>query len=409
MLLFVWAASIGLTGCASLPNAASVHRPASFSTAVPSDTRLAWTAKKALAKIQYASAFKLLPVASGAYQTLIELVSQAEASVDLQTFVLQGDASGTLLLKALRDAAGRGVRVRILIDDLHTDSAELLLSNLAAFRGVEVRLINPFTGLRGSRESKLLSSMFALDRVNHRMHNKLLVADNVLAVIGGRNIGDSYFMRAEDGENFIDLDALAAGVAVQQMSASFDEYWNSEYAWPIDGIVAPSGEASARRSAFDRAVEKIGSLPPDHGVLEHLQVYATAPDELRTGSLNLTGADAEVVADPVDKLSGTRVGDRRGTVRAFIGVAGLASTFEVFTVSPYYVPGKIGIESMRENRANGVRLRVLTNSLASSDEPAVHAGYLLVTCSSPGRMASPSCPLGIKGRSSLCPPQAAQQ
>ncbi len=115
---------------------------------------------------------------------------------------------------------------------------------------------------------------------------------------------------------------------------------------------------------------------PDHGVPERLRGYASAPDELRSGTLRLTGAQAKVVADPVDKLEGTRVGGREGTVRAFIAAEGLGAKFEVFTVSPYFVPGKIGIESIRQNRRNGVRLRVLTNSLASTDEPVVHAGYL---------------------------------
>jgi len=195
-------------------------------------------------------------------------------------------------------------------------------------------------------------------------------------VIGGRNIGDQYFMRAEEGENFIDLDVLAAGAAVEQMSTSFDAYWNSEFAWPVDRIVAPAGDRIQRCARFDLAVSRFRMPPRDLGVPAHLKDYASVADELSTGQLKMTGAHAEVVADPVDKLSGTRIGSRQGTVRAFIAGEGLSSKFEVFTVSPYFIPGKIGIESIRQNRRNGVRFRVLTNSLASSDEPVVHAGYL---------------------------------
>lgn len=368
--------SLALSGCATLPQGGSVNGPVSMAIAPSTQTRLAITAHKALDREEHASAFKLLPVASAAYRTLIELTTQAERSLDFQTFVLHGDASGAMLLKSLRDAAARGVRVRVLIDDLQSDSAEPLLSNLAAFDGIEVRLINPFVRLRGSREAKLLSSLDEFSRVNHRMHNKLFIADNVLALIGGRNIGDAYYMRAEEGENFIDLDALAAGAVVEQMSASFDSYWNSQFAWPIDRIVAPAPDTSSRRAAFDSSVSGVGMPAPDHGVPERLRGYASAPDELRSGTLRLTGAQAEVVADPVDKLEGTRVGDRAGTVRASIAAEGLGSSFEVFVVSPYFVPGRIGIESLRQNRRDGVRLRILTNSLASTDEPVVHAGYL---------------------------------
>ena len=243
-------------------------------------------------------------------------------------------------------------------------------------RGHRVRLINPFIRLRGSRTAKLVSSLDQLSRVNHRMHNKLFIADNVLAMIGGRNIGDQYFMRAEEGENFIDLDVLAAGAAVEQMSTSFDAYWNSEFAWPIDQVVAPAKDRIDRCAGFGSAVSAFKLPPPDLGVPHHLRSYASAPDELRSGTLQLTGAQAEVIADPVDKLEGTRVGSRQGTVRAFVAGEGLGSKFEVFTYSPYFVPGTIGIESIRQNRRNGVRFRVLTNSLASSDEPVVHAGYL---------------------------------
>ena len=239
---------LGLSGCAGLPERGAVNAPVSLAVASPTQARLAVTANKALARDGHASAFRFLPIGSAAYRTLIELASQAEHSIDFQTFVLHGDTSGAMLLKFLRDAAARGVRVRVLIDDLHTDSAERLLSDLAACQAIEVRLINPFVRLRGSRTAKLVSSLDQLSRVNHRMHNKLFVADNVLAMIGGRNIGDRYFMRAEEGENFIDLDVLAAGSAVEQMSTSFDAYWNSEFAWPIDQIVAPAGDRSQRRS-----------------------------------------------------------------------------------------------------------------------------------------------------------------
>ena len=370
------AALLVLTGCAGLPERRSIEIPVSSAIVPSAESRLAITAHQALVRAASASAFRLLPIGTVTYETLIELIAQARQSLDIQTYVLHGDASGALLLRSLRDAAARGVRVRMLIDDLHADTAEQLLSDVAAFEHVEIRLVNPFVRMRGSPAAKMASSLNELSRVNHRMHNKLFVADNALAVIGGRNIGDRYYMRATEGCNFIDLDLLAAGAVVDQMSASFDAYWNSDFAWPIDAIVIPSGDRAARRSNFDLAVSSLVMFPPDQGMPERLQRYAAVPEELRSGVLELTGAEAEVVADPVDKLDGTRINSREGTVRAFIATAGLSAKNEIFTISPYYIPGKIGIESLRQNHRSGVRHRVLTNTLASTDVPVVHAGYL---------------------------------
>ena len=202
-----------LTGCASLQDRSGIEIPHSRAIVPSSETRLGATAHTAVGRSSSPSAFKLLPLSGAAYESRIELARQAERSLDLQTFSLHGDASGGVLLRSLRDAAARGVRIRILVDDLHTDSAETLLSDLAAFERVEVRLVNPFVRLRGSRAAKLLSSLDELSRVNHRMHNKVFIADNALAIFGGRNVGDEYFLRAED-VNFLDLDVLAAGDAV---------------------------------------------------------------------------------------------------------------------------------------------------------------------------------------------------
>lgn len=366
-----------LAGCAGLPERASLDVPAS--TAIDANappTRLGQIADDAVRRSGFASAFKPLPYGPAVYETLILLASRAERSLDLQTFELHADASGAGLLKALREAAARGVRVRILVDDLQTDAVEPLLSDLAAFERIEVRLVNPFTRLRSSRAAKLVSSLDELGRVNHRMHNKLFVADNALAVIGGRNVGDGYYMQAASGLNFIDLDLLAAGAAVAAMSASFDAYWNSEFAWPIDLIVPAAGGREARRTGFDLKVSRLATPVTPIGVEPApARAFGSAPDELRSGVLQMTGADAEVVADPPDKLEGSKVGNRAGTVRATIGAAGLASRSEVFMASPYYIPGTIGMQSLRTNHRNSVRLRLITNTLAATDEPAVYAVY----------------------------------
>jgi cardiolipin synthase C len=377
-LIFI---TIALMGCASLPPRSADLVPVSQAIAPGTDTPLARIAQAALAEqvvsaTPKTSAFKLMPLAASAYATRIELIAQATRSIDLQTFVFNGDDSGAHLLKALRDAALRGVRVRLLIDDLHTDGAQALLSDLAAFEQVQVRLVNPFVRLRGSRGAKLLSSLDELSRVNHRMHNKVFVADNALAVFGGRNVGDEYFMRAREGGNFIDIDVLAAGQVVADLSASFDRYWNSEFAWPIDAVVPPRASPSARQQSFTQRVAALAAPAPDVGVPARLAAFASAPAELRAGRLSLVHADSEVSVDPVDKLGRTRVNDRAGTVRASVGALMGEAGIEVFVVSPYFIPGEIGMAAILRNRERGVRLRLLTNSLAATDEPAVHAGYI---------------------------------
>ena len=153
-LLSITVAALGLVGCASLPDRSKVEIPYSRAIAASAETRLGAVAHSAVGRSGGASAFKLLPLSGAAYESRIELARQAERSLDLQTFILHADASGSVLLRALRDAAARGVRVRILVDDLHTDNSERLLSDLAAFERVEVRLVNPFMRLRGSRASK---------------------------------------------------------------------------------------------------------------------------------------------------------------------------------------------------------------------------------------------------------------
>ncbi len=365
-----------LSGCAALPPHPQPPPSTALDTAQARQTSLGRLAADALPSAAL-SGFRMLPLAASAYETRLELAGQAERTLDLQTFVYNGDATGAWLLGALRDAAQRGVRVRLLIDDLHTDSAEALLSDLAAFPGVEVRLVNPFVRARGSRTAKLASSLDQLSRVNHRMHNKLLVADNALVVFGGRNIGDEYFMRSRTSGNFVDLDMLAAGPVVAQLSASFDRYWNSAHAYPIDSIVAPQGTPPQRQARFDAARASFTPPRPDLGVPARLAAYATVPAELRQWRLTLLPAAAEVMDDPVDKLAGTRVADRAGTVREGIGRATREARRDVFVVSPYFVPGELGMQAMKDNRARGLRLRLLTNSLAATDEPAVHAGYIV--------------------------------
>ena len=319
------------------------------------------------------SGFQLLPVASAAYETRLALANQAERSLDVQTFIFSADDTGRYLLEALRAAAMRGVRVRLLVDDLNTAGTDAMLAGFAGQPNVEVRLFNPFVKGRSSLAARLLQSLPELGRVNHRMHNKLFVADNALAVFGGRNTGDEYFMRAKGG-NFVDFDVLAAGAVVPALSRSFDDYWNSAYAYPVRAIV--SSDAQLSDAEFRRQFSNVEPPPLDETIPMRLQKFAGAPAQLAEGRLDLTAAEGVVQADPVDKIAGTRMEDRTGTVRDFVANVMRSAHQEVFVISPYFVPGELGMEAMRTLRGSGVTLTLLTNSLAATDEPMVHGGYL---------------------------------
>ncbi|MFO1217331.1 MAG: phospholipase D family protein [Burkholderiaceae bacterium] len=369
-----------LAGCAALPQ--GVQRPVSYALAPAVDTALGRIAQAAAPADPALSGARLLSWPAQALDARIALAQRAERSLDLQYYVLHDDVSGRHLLRALRDAALRGVRVRLLLDDLYTAELDPLLLGLATLPGVEVRLFNPFPAGRSSLGTRLLASALDFGRVNHRMHNKLFVADGVMAIAGGRNIGDEYFLVHEEA-NYIDLDAFVAGPAVQQLGALFDRYWNSEHVFPLHAIAPPEEPPEELRRVFEARVDAARAPPPpppppgatDAAGQRHVS------EELAEGRIALHWAPVEVFADDPDKVidheprygaDGTR---RRPTVRRGLMNELLLARQEVLLSSPYLVPNPDVMDDIREGRLWGLRIAIITNSLASTDEPLVHAGY----------------------------------
>jgi putative cardiolipin synthase len=366
---------VALVGCAGLPPRPALAPTHALDVGLATDLGRIATASVA----GHDSGFQLMPVGATALRMRLDLVTHAQRSLDIQTFAFRDDRAGRQIARALEAAASRGVRVRLLIDDLNTAGTDELLLGLDAHPNIEVRLFNPFVLGRSSLAARLIQSWADLGRVNHRMHNKLFVADNAIAIFGGRNIGDDYFMLA-GRTNFVDFDVLGAGRVVRDLSASFDDYWNSEYAYPVVSIVG-TGRGGALRPPAHLDTSHRDSASPDDDVLAaqvtpRLEKYTKAPAQLAAGSLRLVGADAEVKVDLTDKIAGTRLENPRGTVRAFIGDLMHLAKREIFVVSPYYVPGKESMAWIRKLSAAGVKMTLLTNSLAATDEPLVHAGYL---------------------------------
>ena len=346
----------GLAGCASLPS--HVERSRSVALTPGEDTRLGRLVAANAAPDEL-SGIRLLATGAEALQSLLALADRAERTLDIQYYLIAPDASGRLLLSHVRAAAARGVRVRILVDDLNTAGEDGRLLSLGASPHIEVRLFNPFAGGRLALWSRVLFALNDIPRINHRMHNKLFVADNALAITGGRNIGDQYFVR--DGQsNFVDLDVIAAGPVVPQLSASFDAFWNSRFAYPV-ATVAQAGE---REPGI--ATPEVPPAGPEATWLAR---------DLDAGVLALQWMPATVLADRPAKIAADDADGGTQTIADTIASLMRAATREVVVISPYFVPGREGVALMHELRSRGVRLRILTNSLASTDAPLVYDGY----------------------------------
>ena len=253
--------ALTLTACGSLP--AGVQRQESHSLqASPAESPLAQLAATQL-PADAQSGFRLLPLGSYALDARLALIERATRTLDVQYYVMDNDASGRAVFAALRDAAGRGVRVRLLLDDMNTTRAEPLIEALSDVPNLEIRLFNPFCCARSSLAGRVATSLGDLPRLDHRMHNKLLIADGALAIVGGRNVADEYFAR-NPVANFIDLDAIAAGRVVPQLGVLFDRYWNSEESFPATYFSARASRRARAtrccRSCFRRARRRSTSI-----------------------------------------------------------------------------------------------------------------------------------------------------
>jgi cardiolipin synthase C len=375
-------------GCASLPS--NTQRTASKAFDAPEQTALGQLVqeRRSQAQARSDSGFLLLDSVVSAYSSRIALIEAAQRTLDLQYYAVHADASTEVLLGKLRDAARRGVRVRLLMDDFNTVGKDAQVLRLAFEPNVEIRLFNPLPGSRASLLGRVFTSLKDLDRLQKRMHNKLFIADSAMGITGGRNLGDEYF-GGNDASNFVDLDVLAAGRVVRDMARSFDRYWNDELAYPMQTLVsredlealrkepaAPStdvSQAPAKPAAPSPQLTSTSTVLPNMTPTAALNTPPVAMD-LRTA--RLTWAPSVLLEDKPGKIGpGDDEVDAGDTV-----VDGLLNLMEqarqeVVIVSPYFVPGKPMMDLFARMRARGVRIRVLTNSLASNDAPAAHAGY----------------------------------
>jgi putative cardiolipin synthase len=296
----------------------------------------------------------------------LALIREATRSVDIQTFIWHEDSAGTLLYDAVLRAAERGVRVRLLLDDLNAEGRDPLFALLASNPNLELRLYNPFVG-RGSRAAGYLTDF---ERLNHRMHNKSFTIDSVVTVVGGRNLADEYFETGKE-LGLVDLDVVAIGQAVADVEKEFDLFWNSASAYPSRMIIA-----ATQPMARDTLAQRVKAIADNPITARYAQAAAETDlvQRLRAGTLMPEWTTTKLVHDdPAKTLSPSDATEYQLLPRleAAFGRPGKS----LHLVSPYFVPGEAGTEALARLAERGVHVRVLTNSLAANDVKSVHIGY----------------------------------
>lgn len=362
--LMTLALVLGLVGCASLPP--EVDRGVSNHADRDAErSRLAADVAPYMRKHPEESGFWLMGDGLDAFAARILLAEVAERTIDVQYYLYHNDLIGKLLTYHLLRAADRGVRVRLLLDDMATKGIDPLLATLDSHPNFEVRIVNPYAnrGFRG------LETLARFDTVTRRMHNKSFSVDNIVTVVGGRNIGNEYFGTHEK-VNFGDIDVLASGPVAAKVGNQFDLYWNSEIAYPIQSLTSSHGNLNQLR----RKLREYADAQRDSPYTQRLKT-SNLVREFEAGTLDFQWGRALVFHDLPEKLltdpedRSTHMGPK---VRPYME-ATLESDLLIF--SPYFIPGDEGVESLTELEKRGVRVRVLTNSLASTDVGVVHAGY----------------------------------
>ncbi len=367
--------AVVLGGCAALPPGRDFPREPSATPAHEANAALIRPFEAAARAHPGASGFQFFSVGVDGLLLRLELIAQAQRSLDLQYYIFHGDESGRLITDALAHAAERGVRVRLLVDDAETFPGDEQLFALAGHENVSVRVFNPWRYRGHNRLMRGLEFVFNRGRLDYRMHNKLFVADGSIALIGGRNIGDQYF-QVDPESQFADDDLFITGHAVTELAANFEQFWDSEFAIPAQAFVPRKHRShEAAHSLVHRRTipEKAATAGA------HYQERLAAGEPLGSvlaGTLQLAWASAELACDSPDKKRVAR-GERAGRL-TFGPVANAVrqTQSELTIVNPYLLPTADELKLLQERRAQGVRVRILTTSLEATNDPLAQSGYM---------------------------------
>jgi putative cardiolipin synthase len=363
--------ALALAACATRPPATAFDRPATHALSATADTPLRTALLPKEAAHPDESGVRLLPTGTEALQARIALARAATKTLDMQYYIANEDNTGKLLLGAALYAADRGVKVRMLVDDLNFKDIDQIMAALNSHDNIDIRVFNPFGSATRSVGERTRNLFTNVDHFTRRMHNKAMIADNQIAIVGGRNLGDEYFS-ASPTLQFRDLDAFVAGPVTQEISASFDDYWNSSIAYPLRAL---------NKQKFDPAdLDKTRDDLRQHwkeqaDPLNAKPLNATPiAQQIARGDLGLTWARTEFVADSPVKIEHPDKDYKSPPMQRLIELANQASS-EVLIISPYFVPHDAGVKALAAITGRGVKVKVLTNSLAATDAVAVQAGY----------------------------------
>ncbi|HEY5644581.1 MAG TPA: phospholipase D family protein [Pseudomonadales bacterium] len=336
----------------------------SFAVSAQSDSRLA----RMLADFPPAGRAMVINDPALALTSRLDLIDSADHAIDVQYFIWQNDPSGILVIDRLLAAADRGVRVRALVDDVQLKGLVPRLTVINSHPNIEVRIFNPFSVRIGFQEDLFRLAEFAIDgnRLNHRMHNKLLVADNQLAILGGRNIGDDYF-GLSTRRNFIDTDLLLSGAVVPSLSSGFDAYWNSRWAVPVEVLLSFSLAPDDLPSLQERIRDRLADYPELTALVEPKRIQTMVADLAAAHALDSAVA---LVDDP-----DVSWGKKPEEIADALTELALSAEREVLVVSPYLVLTQRLLDLGTTLHERGVNIQLVTNSLASNDVVIAHAAY----------------------------------
>ena len=360
--LLLLLAVLFLAGCASVPK--DYPRTQSSAFKDPHSTAIGQYFAKVAARHPGKSGFGIIRKPRPAFTARVALTELAEKTLDMQYYLWEPDSTGRILAERVVEAADRGVRARLLVDDMTLTGRDAAVAAIDAHPNIEIRIFNPLA----HRKARALSFITDFNRVNHRMHNKILVMDNAFAIVGGRNIGNHYF-GVDTHANFRDLDIAAGGPIVREISDVFDHFWNGPWSVPIAALVdRPHTEADLRatmKTVREQIAEEGYPHPLDQDVAQlKSQIMGIFDDFIWAPGRIVWDDPAEIVASGKTSTLTEGVFKRVGRLDS-----------ELLIESAYFAPRDRGADTLARLQDQGVRIRVLTNSLASNDVLAAHAGY----------------------------------
>ena len=366
-IICIFLAALMVMACATLPTPET--KTVSYSYEPHPDSRLAVVADNLIANSNDGkSGFIKLFRNDDAMRWRLLLADMAEETLDMQYFIWKDDVSGNLLLDRVIKAADRGVRVRILIDDIYIIGADRTVAALSQHPQIEVRLFNPMKGRSSSMFLFALEFLGNIEQLNHRMHNKLIVADNRFAIVGGRNIGKEYF-GLNPKHNFTDFDVVALGQVARKVSASFDIFWNNQWAYPGEALLQNYKNQELLPLLREELQEH---LDEQENLLVEFQqqkqdwdtLLEKLEQQIKSGTSNVI-YDEPLIGEDIPPIQ----------LIETLGELAVNAQHELLISTPYFIPHEDFYNDIPDIISRGVRVVVLTNSLGSTNHPIVHSGY----------------------------------